>query len=101
MADHNHGHHTTKEEFTEKNIILLAEFRTEQYRPKQRDRGLWRRNLLSPLSGGNKVYPKKTFGSQNRRFTNSYLSEFNWLEYSIKKMTCFVFHVVFLQLLVK
>lgn len=38
-----------------------------------------------------KVYPKTKFGSQNRGFTPSYFSEFNWLEYSIKKDSVFCF----------
>jgi len=38
-----------------------------------------------------KEYPKTKFGSQNRGFTPSYFSEFNWLDYSIKKDSMFCF----------
>lgn len=46
-----------------------------------------------------KEYPKTKFGSQNRGFTPSHFSEFNWLEYSIKKDSVFCFP--FLEPLVK
>ncbi|XP_025410974.1 zinc finger MYM-type protein 1-like isoform X1 [Sipha flava] len=38
-----------------------------------------------------KEYPKTKFGSQNRGFTPSYFSEFNWLEYSVRKDSVFCF----------
>lgn len=45
-------------------------------------------------------YPKTKFGSQNRGFTHSLVSLIG-SSIVLKKIACFVFHAVFLELLVK